>query len=97
MMLVYSIKERNAALRSMLVRWLLWIAVFTIVLPGLVPNLHIDHRAHIGGLIAGGICGLTVADYATSETSLRWRIPAGLAGLALVAGLGMAVYEALSN
>ena len=97
MMLVYSIKERNAALRSMLVRWLLWIAVFTIVLPGLVPNLHIDHRAHIGGLIAGGICGLTVTDYATSETSLRWRIPAGLAGLALVAGLGMAVYEALSN
>ena len=96
MMLVYSIKERNAALRSMLVRWLLMIAAITVVIPFIFP-IGIDHRAHIGGLLTGGICGLTVTDYATSETSLRWRIPAGLTGLVLVAGLGKAVYQALSN
>ena len=72
------------------------IAAITVVIP-FIFSIGIDHRAHIGGLLTGGICGLTVTDYATSKTSLRWRIPAGLTGLVLVAGLGKAVYQALSN
>lgn len=87
MMLVYSIKERHAALRAMLVRWILFIVVITLVLPS------VDHAAHIGGLVVGGICGLSMEDYASSKTSLRWRIPAGLTGLAMVGALTMAIYH----
>lgn len=87
LMLVYSIKERHAALRSGMLKWIFFIAVFTYFWP------NVDHAGHLGGLVVGGICGLTMADYATSRTSLRWRIPAGLTGLAMVWALAMAVYN----
>ena len=87
MLLVYSIKERHAALRRMLVKWVFLIALLSLLIP------RIDHAGHLGGLIVGGICGLTMEDYATSKTSLRWRIPAALTGLAMVASLAMAIYN----
>tara|TARA_B110000014_G_scaffold236504_1_gene201816 strand:+ start:511 stop:1296 length:786 start_codon:yes stop_codon:yes gene_type:complete len=87
LMLVYSVKERHPALRSSILRWILFIALITYFLPA------VDHAGHLGGFLIGGICGLTVTDFATSKTSLRWRIPAGVTGLAMIGSLGMAVYN----
>ena len=87
LMLVYSIKERHAALRAGMLRWILFIGLITYFLPA------VDHAGLLGGFLIGGICGLTVTDFATSKTSIRWRLPAGLTGLAMIASLGMAVYN----
>ncbi|MEC8934289.1 MAG: rhomboid family intramembrane serine protease [Planctomycetota bacterium] len=87
LMLIYSVKERHAALRAGMLRWILFIGLITYFLPA------VDHAGHLGGFLIGGICGLTVTDFATSKTSIRWRIPAGLTGLAMIASLAMAVYN----
>lgn len=91
LMLVYFIKQRHPGLKDVLVQFFPMFIVFAFVFPAF--GVRLDHAGHIGGFITGGICGLTVSDFATSQTSLRWRIPAGLTGLALVASLAMAVYK----
>ena len=91
LILVYFIKQRHPGLRPMLAQFFPLFILFAFVFP--MFGIHIDHAAHIGGFVIGGICGLTVANYATSETSLRWRIPAGLTGLLMIACLAMAVFS----
>jgi rhomboid protease GluP len=91
LILVYFFKERHPGLRPMLGQLFPLFLALVFVFP--MFGVRIDHSAHIGGFAIGGICGLTVTDFATSKTSLRWRIPAGLTGLAMIASLGMAVYN----
>ncbi len=91
LMLVYFFKERHPGLRPMLGQLLPLFIALVVVFPML--GVRLDHSAHIGGFAIGGICGLTVTDFATSKTSLRWRIPAGVTGLAMIASLALAVYN----
>ena len=91
LILVYFIKQRHPGLRPKLAHFFPLFILFAFVFP--MFGIRIDHAAHIGGFVIGGICGLTVANYATSETSLRWRIPAGLTGLLMIACLAMAVFS----
>ncbi|MCZ6792418.1 MAG: rhomboid family intramembrane serine protease [Planctomycetota bacterium] len=90
MLLVYSIKERHRQLRESLVRWVIFIAVFSF-LPG------IDHMGHIGGFVVGCLLGLTVKDYITSAEAERWRIPSYVLGAALGSSLILALWNYFSR
>ena len=90
MLLVYSIKERHRQLRESLVRWVIFIAVFSF-LPG------IDHMGHIGGFVVGCLLGLTVKDYITSAQAERWRLPSYVLGAALGSSLILALWNYFSE
>lgn len=78
----YSIKERQVEMRQYFVRWLIQIAILSLLLRGVV-----DHAAHLGGFVAGFALGFTVDRYTTSESAARWRIPAWTAGAVFGAAL----------
>jgi rhomboid protease GluP len=86
MLLVFSIKEKKPALRASLTRWIIFMVLITLMMPG------IDHLGHLGGFVVGGILGLTVKGYTTSREARLWRIPAWICGAMVVYSLGMAVW-----
>ncbi len=88
LLLVYAIKEHQDEFRDGLIRSVLWIAATTMFVPA-----RVDHGAHLGGFIAGGLFGLTVKDYITSREAPRWRFPAFVvSGLGIVC-LGFAIWN----
>lgn len=70
-------------LRGQLLRWLLYIFVLGILMPG------IDNAAHLGGLVSGFLLGHIVADRQPDSPAERTRAYAlgWIAGLAIVASL----------
>ncbi|MGO4884581.1 MAG: rhomboid family intramembrane serine protease [Bryobacteraceae bacterium] len=78
----------GAALRGMYVRW----AVYILIL-GVLPGLHIDNAAHIGGLAAGFavayVAGTPRIAQAWSER--MWRVAAGVC-VAITAGCFLMMY-----
>lgn len=85
MVLVYAIRHRHTELRDAFVRWIIWIALISLMIP------RVDHAGHIGGLVTGGLLGLTLGERTTSETAARWRIPAWIAGACLALSLAMGI------
>ncbi|MCC6391697.1 MAG: rhomboid family intramembrane serine protease [Bryobacterales bacterium] len=65
----------GSAIRGMYIRWAIYGLLF-----GLLPGLHIDNAAHIGGLIAGfAVAFLAREPHAPGSTSERaWQAIAGL-------------------
>ncbi len=84
-MIAFGLTERSAlgqAVRSLYIRWVVYILVL-----GLLPGLHIDNAAHIGGLAAGFGLGFPLS---TPRARLMWREPlirgAAVACVVLTAG-----------
>lgn len=90
-LLVYSIRLRIQEMRDALLRWVVWIVLFSY----LIRN--VDHAGHAGGFAAGCAFGLTVDSYIGSRQAARWRVPGIAAGLLVVACLGLAIAHYLRN
>jgi rhomboid protease GluP len=91
LLLVYSLKERQSELRDGLLRWIVWIAILSVYVPG------IDHAGHLGGFIAGGAFGFTVSDYIDSRSAPRWRYPGMAVAVAGIACLGFGLWHYFAN
>ncbi len=85
-LLGFSIRHRDRRLREQMVRWVIYLAIFSIIIP------FIDHAAHAGGLVAGFVFGLFVPSYVTSTATTRWVVPAWLAMTACAVSLGFAIW-----
>jgi rhomboid protease GluP len=81
------------ALRSALIRWLIYIAVLGILMRGT------DNAAHFGGLVAGYLLGRVMTDRPPSDVSERRRadLLGWLAGIAVVVCFGFMVWNYLQN
>ena len=89
-LLVHSIRYRNVVLREFAIRWIVVIAVFSILVSNRVS---IDHAGHLGGFATGCVLGIWVKPYTTSDEAARWRVPAYIAGGVVAVGLGSAVWN----
>lgn len=91
LLLVYSIRRRHPELRDSLIRWVLLIVVLSVLAE--TGGVGIDHAAHLGGFIVGGLFGLTVRDYIPSHAARRWRLPGYAAAAVLAAGAGTGLWR----
>jgi len=81
------------ALRSALIRWLIYIAVLGLLMSGT------DNAAHFGGLVAGYLLGRVMADRNPADVGEK-RIANALgwaAGIAVVVSFGFMVLNYLQN
>ena len=78
-------------LRSQVIRWLIYIAVWGLLFPG------IDNMAHIGGFVSGFALGKVMTDRPPASPEERKRAYAmgWAAALAVIASFGMAAFTAL--
>ncbi|HXW54534.1 MAG TPA: rhomboid family intramembrane serine protease [Candidatus Cybelea sp.] len=70
-MLAVTMGRKSASmqmLRGQIIRWLIYIAIL-----GLLPGLHIDNMAHLGGFVAGFILGKLMVDRAPVAPEERKR------------------------
>jgi rhomboid protease GluP len=81
------------ALRSALIRWLVYIAVLGFMFSGT------DNAAHAGGLVTGYLLGRVMADRPPAGGSERQRadVLGWIAGLALAVSFGFMVFSYLQN
>jgi rhomboid protease GluP len=81
------------SLRSALIRWLVYIAVFGLIMRGT------DNFAHFGGLVAGYLLGRVMADRQPADVSERKRanLLGWVAGMAVFASFGFMVLKYLQN
>jgi hypothetical protein len=81
------------SLRSALIRWLVYIAVFGLIMRGT------DNFAHFGGLAAGYLLGRVMADRQPSDVNERKRadLLGWVAGIAVFASFGFMVLKYLQN
>ena len=79
------------ALRSALIRWLIYIAVLGLLLAGT------DNAAHFGGLASGYLLGRVMADRAPADLTERRRaeVLGWLAGFAIAVSFGFMVFNYL--
>jgi rhomboid protease GluP len=80
-------------LRSQVIRWLIYIAVWGLLFPG------IDNMAHIGGFVCGFALGKLMADRPPASPEERKRAYAmgWAAALAIIASFGMAAFTVLQR
>ncbi|MBZ5698443.1 MAG: rhomboid family intramembrane serine protease [Acidobacteriia bacterium] len=81
------------ALRSSLIRWLIYIAVLGIIMRGT------DNAAHLGGLAAGYLLGRVMADRPPLDVTERRRadLLGWLAGIAVAVSFGFMFWNYLQN
>jgi rhomboid protease GluP len=81
------------ALRSALIRWLVYIGVLGFLFRGT------DNYAHAGGLVAGYLLGRVMADRMPADTSERRRadLMGWIAGVAVAVSFGFMVFNYLQN
>ncbi len=81
------------ALRSALIRWLIYIAVLGVIMRGT------DNAAHFGGLATGYLLGRVMADRTPADVTERRRadLLGWLAGIAVFASFGFMVLNYLQN
>jgi rhomboid protease GluP len=81
------------ALRSALIRWLIYIAVLGVIMRGT------DNAAHFGGLATGYLLGRVMADRTPADVTERKRadLLGWLAGIAVFASFGFMVLNYLQN
>jgi rhomboid protease GluP len=81
------------ALRSALIRWLIYIAVFGLLMAGT------DNAAHFGGLAAGYLLGRVMADRTPADLAERRRAEAlgWVAGFAIAVSFGFMVFNYLQS
>ena len=92
LLLSHAIRNRLHERRSAIVRWVVFMIVFSVLATqGHGPFSNMDHAGHAGGFLAGFALGWTVPEHTTSTTALRWKYPAwalgGLVALSLSIGL----------
>lgn len=90
-LLVYSVRSRMTEMRDAIVRWIIWIALFSYLIP------QVDHAGHAGGFIVGCGFGLTVDTYIGSRQAARWRVPGIAAAAIICVSLAFAVMHYLRN
>jgi len=80
-------------LRGQLIRWLIYIAVWGLLFPG------IDNMAHLGGFLSGFALGKLMADRppATPEERKRAYAMGWAAALVVIASFGMAAFTVLQR
>jgi rhomboid protease GluP len=88
LLLAFSLRHRDRLLREQIVRWLVYMGVFSVVFIG-----WIDHAGHLGGFAAGFVLGWFVPRYISSDAARRWRIPSWTAMAAAAAALGFSVWS----
>lgn len=93
-MLAMTMGSRSAAmqmLRSQLIKWLIYIAIWGLLFQG------IDNYAHLGGLASGFVLGKLMTDRppATPEERKRSYLLGWGAGLAVAASFAMVAIEIL--
>ena len=87
LLLAFSIRHKDHTLRAQLVRWIIFIALITLLI---IPR--VDHAGHLGGLAIGFALGWFVPRYTSSDSSKRWKIPAWIAMAICAVGLSMSVW-----
>jgi membrane associated rhomboid family serine protease len=87
LLLAFSIRHRERELRQEIVRSILYIALFSILMP------NIDHAAHAGGFVVGGIFGFLTPRYVTSRLASLWKVPFWLTSAATALCLGFALWS----
>ena len=88
MLLAHAIRHKDTALRDHIVRWLIYIALFSFLLYD-----KLDHAGHIGGLVTGFALGWFVPRYTSSSSAKRWRIPGWIAIAATAVALGFSLWS----
>jgi rhomboid protease GluP len=95
-LLAITMGRRSAGmqmLRSQVIRWLIYIAVWGLLFPG------IDNMAHIGGFVSGFALGKLMADRPPASPEERKRAYAmgWAAALAVIVSFGMAAFTVLQR
>lgn len=89
LLFAFSLRHRDRDLRDQIVRWIIYIVLFSLVMPG---GIRIDHAAHAGGFIAGSVFGYFTPRYITSDHARAWRIPLWITILLAAASVGIALW-----
>ena len=87
LLLAFSIRHRDRNLRNHLLRWLMYMAILSVVLWGIL-----DHAGHVGGFAGGFALGWFVPRYTSSAAASRWRIPCRVAIGLCVVSLGFSIW-----
>jgi len=86
---MYGLRMRNS-----MARWVLYIVVFGIFW-GMRGGGSVDHAAHFGGLLAGGLLGLLISPNVKRGDATPWRLAGAAAGLLCAAAAVFVGYGAL--
>lgn len=87
LLLAFSLRHRDRDLRDQIVRWIAYLAIFSLFFP------NVDHGGHAGGLLAGAVFGYFTPRYVSSHSARLWRIPFWITVAVTIAALGFAIWH----
>ena len=92
LLLAFSLRHKDRMLRGQILQWIGFMVVISLVIQFGTRSIALDHAGHLGGLAAGFVFGLFVPPYVSSASSMRWKIPCGIAIAVTVVCLGMSLW-----